>query len=457
MRIFRTLTILVLACAAAAVPIAGRAQTATNLDALKVLLPFSVLLSTPAGRAALASNYVVTGSIQAGTANQPGLQPLEQQRQQALRDAYITGANACELADGLGSKLAAAYQALARSTSADDGKTVTNTNVAPSLETLIGYTFAFTSSDAGSAKFFFANETVVTKTATIPVSKAAADLFAKAGGATDVFGIAYHHPAGSAGADPYGDSRPFQTEANVSAYSASDYFGITASNTDYLSGPIQSLVSSPSFPSGHTTYGYTESLLLAMLVPQRFLQMIARGAEYGNSRIVLGAHYAMDVIAGRTLAYYDVAHLLAASPDYVPQPNGPFVLTSYQTALEAARTDLTKALESGCGNSAAVCANDDTSRFKDAATNAAFYESTQTYGLPVVYATTGKSVEDVGALAPEAGYILKAAYPKLTLAQADSILTETEGPGGGFLDNGSPFGVYSRLDLYRAGEKAAAF
>jgi hypothetical protein len=51
-------------------------------------------------------------------------------------------------------------------------------------------------------------------------------------------------------------------------------------------------------------------------------------------------------------------------------------------------------------------------------------------------------------------YLLTAAFPNLTLAEADAILTETEGPGGGFLDDGSAFGVYSRLDLYRAAEKA---
>ena len=52
--------------------------------------------------------------------------------------------------------------------------------------------------------------------------------------------------------------------------------------------------------------------------------------------------------------------------------------------------------------------------------------------------------------------MLTAAFPTLTLAQADAILTATEGPGGGFLDNGSAFGIYSRLDLYRAAEKAIA-
>ncbi len=63
--------------------------------------------------------------------------------------------------------------------------------------------------------------------------------------------------------------------------------------------------------------------------------------------------------------------------------------------------------------------------------------------------------EDIGALAPEAGNLLTAAFPALTLEQANRILTETEGPGGGFLDDGSAFGVYSRLDLYAAAGRAA--
>jgi hypothetical protein len=77
---------------------------------------------------------------------------------------------------------------------------------------------------------------------------------------------------------------------------------------------------------------------------------------------------------------------------------------------------------------------------------------TQTYGLPAVYP---RNAEDVGKLAPEAGYLLTVAFPTLTLEQADQILTETEGPGGGFLDNGSAFGVYSRLNLYAAAGRAA--
>jgi hypothetical protein len=103
-----------------------------------------------------------------------------------------------------------------------------------------------------------------------------------------------------------------------------------------------------------------------------------------------------------------------------------------------------------------ACAAQDTGRFKDPAANAAFYEATQTYGLPVVHDATANAREDVGKIAPEAGHLLTAAFPALTLEEANAILTETQGPGGGFLDDGSEFGVYSRINLYAAAGKAAA-
>ena len=49
------------------------------------------------------------------------------------------------------------------------------------------------------------------------------------------------------------------------------------------------------------------------------------------------------------------------------------------------------------------------------------------------WSVLGPTLEDVATIAPEAGYLLTAAFPKLSLAQADRILTATEGPGGGFI------------------------
>ena len=442
--------------ASAFVPCAGRAQSAINLAALRGLAPFATLLNTAAGRAALASNLTVTGAIQTGTAAQPALEPFAAQQRRALADAFISSPNALELAEGLGTKLDTAYKTLAACDSADDGVTYRCTMSLGSVGTLIGYTYGETSADSGSGKYFFANATVSNKSGVMPVSADADAILTATGGTTDVLGKAYHLPAGSPGADPAGDSRPFQTEPKLTTYSALDYFGVTNSNEAFLRGPLQDLTASPSFPSGHTTFGYTEALVLAILVPERYPQLVVRAAEYGNSRIVVGAHYAVDVIAGRTLASYDVAHLLAGDAAYEGQQFGKFTIPDYPAAVGTARSDLRAALAAACGGTIAACANDNTDRFGIPDVDAAFYESTQTYGLPVVYPSTANAVEDVAKIAPEAGYLLTAAFPALTLPQADRILTDTEGPGGGFLDNGSAFGLYSRLDLYKASLRAAA-
>jgi hypothetical protein len=119
--------------------------------------------------------------------------------------------------------------------------------------------------------------------------------------------------------------------------------------------------------------------------------------------------------------------------------------------------EMTKALQAACGNTMDVCAHEDTGRFSNPAANETFYASTQTYNLPIVHPQNAGRPEDVGKLAPEAGYLLTNVIPSLTLGQANKILTDTEGPGGGFLDDGSPFGVYSRLNLYLAFQRAQQF
>jgi PAP2 superfamily len=450
MRKFSLLLTLVLAAAALETN-PSLAQSPTNLTALQGLVPVSALANTAAGKAALSANLTVTASIQDGSAKQPLLLPFAEQQQQALRDAYITDGNAYELADGLGTALSRAYWARATFQSADDGETSSFTSLSPAVALLIAYTNGTTRSDSSSAKYFFANETTNGKT---KVSAAAAAIMTDAKGLPDIFGRAYDHPAGSSNADRYGDSRPFQTEPHLTQFSGKDFFGVASGNLDYLQGPAQDLRNSPSFPSGHTTYGYAESLILALLVPERYLEMLTRAAEYGNDRIIMGAHYAMDVLGGRTLATYDIAQLLANKAEYVGVNRKGRDIGNYQEALAAARADTTAALEKACGQTLTLCSRQDESRFADPAKNRAFYEATQTYGLPPVHEATAGRSEDVATLAPEAGNLLTAAFPYLTLEEADAILTKTEGPGGGFLDDGSAFGVYSRFDLYRAVEEA---
>ena len=440
----------------------AQAQTVTNLAVLKGLAPVTVLSKTSNGRAALGANFAATGGIQVGAIRQPTLLPFADQQQQALRDAFITDGDLSELADGLGSTLGAAYQARAHYLDREH-----YTNVSSAIADLIAYSNAITGADSNAGKYFFANGTTDGKT---PVSDEASTILKDLGGTPDPFGRAYAKPAGSPGADAFGDSRPFQTEPTVLSIVGPDYFNVTANNDVYNRGPISNLTDSPSYPSGHTTYGFMGSILLAVLVPDRYQQMVARAAEYGNDRIIMGAHYAMDVLGGRTLATYDLAHLLANDPTYMGQKMKDYAapvamgqprkdvasISDYRAAVKTAQAELATALQAGCANAVQACAHEDIGRFSDPALTTAFYNVTQTYGLPVVYPEMAGKTEDVGKLAPEAGYLLTVAFPNVTLEQAQQILTETEGPGGGFLDNGSEFGIYSRLNLYAAAGRAAA-
>jgi hypothetical protein len=431
-----------------AVALQSEAQAPTDMAALKGLAPVTVLLKTDAGRAALGANFAVTGGIQTGAIQLPTLLLFPEQQQQALRDVFITSGDLAELADGLGTTLGAAYVGHAHYI---DRKNFTN--ISPTIADLIRYANATSGGNSNSAKYFFANETM---DGTKPVSAEALEILKTNGGSPDPFGRAYGFPAGAAGADKYGDSRPFETEPSLTRIVGPDYFNNPADNYVYNRGPTMNLIDSPSYPSGHATYGYTGVLVLAILVPERYQQMIARGAEYGNDSIIVGAHYAMDVLGARTLALYDMAHLLANDRAYLGQlVKGGTSITDFRATMKAARADMVKAMEASCGKPLSECANEDIGRFSDPAANEAFYDSTQTYHLPVVYPEKAGVVEDVGRLAPEAGYLLTVAFPSLSLEQADKILTETEGPGGGFLDDGKPFGIYSRLNLYAAAGRAA--
>lgn len=57
-----------------------------------------------------------------------------------------------------------------------------------------------------------------------------------------------------------------------------------------------------SYPSGHATAGWLWGSLLAEIAPEFADQLIARGIEFGDSRVVCGFHYPSDVTAARLAA-----------------------------------------------------------------------------------------------------------------------------------------------------------
>lgn len=57
-----------------------------------------------------------------------------------------------------------------------------------------------------------------------------------------------------------------------------------------------------SYPSGHTILGWSAALLMMEINPDRANEIMARGYQYGESRVIVGAHWQSDVDAGRLVA-----------------------------------------------------------------------------------------------------------------------------------------------------------
>lgn len=88
-----------------------------------------------------------------------------------------------------------------------------------------------------------------------------------------------------------------------------------------------------SYPSGHTSFGWAAVLILAEVAPENASQLLARGREYGESRIVCAVHYPSDVVAGELVAIAVVMSLHT-----VPE---------FQQDLECAREEYKASIKNG--------------------------------------------------------------------------------------------------------------
>ena len=66
------------------------------------------------------------------------------------------------------------------------------------------------------------------------------------------------------------------------------------------------------YPSGHSTRGTVQALLLAELFPARKEAILAIGRDIGWDRVLIGKHFPTDIYAGRVLGQAIVRELLAS-------------------------------------------------------------------------------------------------------------------------------------------------
>ena len=82
----------------------------------------------------------------------------------------------------------------------------------------------------------------------------------------------------------------------------------------------EKLKGNSSYPSGHTTMGWAIALVLAEINPDRQDEILKRGFEYGESRVIVGFHFQSDVDAARVITS-TLVNRLHANEDFKRQLN----------------------------------------------------------------------------------------------------------------------------------------
>ena len=85
-----------------------------------------------------------------------------------------------------------------------------------------------------------------------------------------------------------------------------------------------------SYPSGHSIFGYLSAIVLANMIPEKAVEIFARGHRYGTNRVIAGVHFPSDVEAGRIAATVIAAGLMESK--------------QFQTEFEAAKAEIRKSL-----------------------------------------------------------------------------------------------------------------
>ena len=383
------------------------------------------------------------------------------------------GLNPAQPVGGLGPQLGAIYQTGIRASNATSGPLTGTFN-------LLNQAYSVFSADLGVAKNYFANG-AATNPSTTPAGYVPVPAVAPAGYTlpTSPYTIPAGSPAGTAGTtgtlpnrsdsvldlaygvrntqagqDVYGSSRPIQV-----AQPRYNVFDPTA-----LSG----IATNPSFPSGHTQYAYTDGYLLAMLVPQQYQNMLLRASDYGNSRIVLGVHYPLDIIASRAFSAYDLAQAFT-NPAYINNAATTGTAINMPGLFTKAAAELQAYEAAQCGNTVAACAaskaNTVNNPYLPSAANQALYQARLTYGLPTLTFAQAPR-EAAPANGPDASILLAPLYGGSTAA------ARTIAPNGGLYGTlqtstinqilvntetnaltalyGTDLSYWARLDLYSA-------
>ncbi|KPC55394.1 acid phosphatase [Amantichitinum ursilacus] len=195
------------------------------------------------------------------------------------------------------------------------------------------------------------------------------------------------------------------------------------------------------FPSGHSAEAGRDAFTMAWLVPERFQEMVSRGLELGENRILAGMHSPLDVIGGRIQALATVAANLRANTGVADVAYAQAHSTLMAAAGVSTEADFI---------SYAHSASSSTDRFADYATNKANNARRLTYGFSQIGDATKPATVPKGA-----EILIQTRFPYLTYSQRRVVLKTTALTSGyPVMDDAEGWG---RIDLFKAGDGFGAF
>jgi autotransporter-associated beta strand protein len=196
------------------------------------------------------------------------------------------------------------------------------------------------------------------------------------------------------------------------------------------------------FISGHTAEAVRDSVGMAYVVPERFQEMLSRGLELGENRIVAGMHSPLDVIGGRMLG-------IAAAAANLYDPANATLKSDAYTQAHTALMSLT-GTSATTFNAFAHSSDTSTDRFADYTSNRANFLRRMTLSFSQIGATNTAPIVPKGA-----EVLLETRFPYLDANQRRVVLKTTEMPSGyPQMDDAEGWG---RLNLFAAADGYGAF
>ncbi|WP_417069981.1 autotransporter-associated beta strand repeat-containing protein [Niveibacterium terrae] len=196
------------------------------------------------------------------------------------------------------------------------------------------------------------------------------------------------------------------------------------------------------FTSGHSAEAMRDVLGMAYVMPERFQELVARGLELGENRILAGMHSPLDVISGRVQAQAVAAANIAAASAATRKA----AYDQAHAALQAA----TGTSDATALNTYAHSATVSSDRFADHDANKANTLRRLTYGFTQIADKSKVAVVPKGA-----EVLLETRLPYLDANQRRVVLKSTAlASGYPVLDDAEGWG---RLNLFAAADGYGSF